>query len=86
VPNGDGILLDGRTLYVVQNANNQVAKIKLSTDLLSGRIVRITTDHGVTFDFPTTVAEFGHWLYVVNARLEVTPTPETEYNIVRIPK
>ena len=27
VPNGDGILLDGRTLYVAQNQLNLVAKI-----------------------------------------------------------
>lgn len=40
VPNGDGILLDGgKTLYVVQNANNQIAQIKLAPDLTSGEIV-----------------------------------------------
>ena len=33
VPNGDGILLDGRTLYVVQNQLNMVAKIKLAPNL-----------------------------------------------------
>ena len=86
VPNGDGILLDGRTLYVVQNANNQAAKLKLSPRLTSGKIIRVVTDRVVPFDFPTTIAGFGHWLYVVNARLELTPTPDTEYYIVRIHK
>ena len=43
VPNGDGILLDGRTLYVVQNQLNRVAKINLASSLRSGRVLtRIT--------------------------------------------
>ena len=33
VPNGDGILLDGHTLYVAQNQLNVVAKISLGPDL-----------------------------------------------------
>jgi sugar lactone lactonase YvrE len=36
VPNGDGILLTGRTLYVVQNQLNRVAVISLSADLRRG--------------------------------------------------
>ena len=39
VLNGDGILLDGRVLYVVQNQLNQVAKIKLSAHLDTGRVM-----------------------------------------------
>ncbi len=40
VPNGDGILLDGKTLYVAQNQLNVVAKIALASNLRSGRVVR----------------------------------------------
>jgi hypothetical protein len=40
VANGDGILLDGKTLYVVQNQLNVVAKIRLVASLRSGRVVR----------------------------------------------
>lgn len=36
VPAGDGILLHGRMLFVVQNQLNQVAVIRLAPDLLSG--------------------------------------------------
>ncbi len=36
---GDGILLDGKTLYVVQNLLNQIAVIELETDLSAGAIV-----------------------------------------------
>jgi hypothetical protein len=84
VTNGDGILLDGKTLYVVQNFLNQVAEVALNPDLSSGEVVSVTTDDG--FDVPTTVAEFGNALYLPNARFTTEPTPETEYWITRIRK
>jgi hypothetical protein len=81
---GDGILLDGKTLYVVQNFLNQVATVALASDLSSGEVVGHTPDKG--FDIPTTVAEFGNALYVVNARFNTPPGPTTEYWITRIRK
>jgi hypothetical protein len=84
VPNGDGILLDGKTLYVVQNQLNQIAVVKLKSDLQSGEIVNLITDPA--FRVPTTIAEFGSSLYAVNARFGTPPTPDTEYEIVRISK
>jgi hypothetical protein len=84
VPNGDGLLLDGNTLYVVQNMLNQIAVIRLSSNLLSGRVVDVITDPN--FDVPTTLDDFEDFLYVVNARFGVPPTPETEYQVVRVPK
>lgn len=84
VPSGDGILLDGRNLYVVQNFFNQIAKVHLSSDLERGEVVSRTTDP--RFDIPTTIAEFGNRLYAVNARFTTPPTPETPYNVVAIPK
>jgi len=78
VPNGDGILLDGRTLYVVQNQLNMVAKINLASNLRSGRVVtRITNAQlpmAAQFSVPTTIAEFGSRLYAVNARFGTPPT------------
>jgi hypothetical protein len=62
---GDGILLEGRTLYVVQNRLNQIAKIKLSGTLTTGEIVDTITDPG--FTVPTTVAVKGSQLAAVNA-------------------
>lgn len=84
VPNGDGILLDGKTLYVVQNFLNQIAVVNLSSDLTSGEIVRLITSS--SFRVPTTIAEFGDELYAVNARFDISPTPDTEYEVVRVPK
>lgn len=84
VPNGDGILLDGKTLYVVQNQLNVVAKIALASNLRSGRVLRRISDPGL--DIPTTAAEHGHRLYVVNARFSTTPTPTTDYWITPLEK
>lgn len=81
---GDGILLDGRNLYVVQNFLNLVDKVRLSPRFRSGVVVSRTGDED--FDIPTTVAEKGNVLYLVNARFTTPPTPETEYWIAPIRK
>jgi sugar lactone lactonase YvrE len=81
--NGDGILLRGRTLFVVQNQLNQVAVVDLDFGLGSGRVVRTIGD--ARFDVPTTIDNFGRSLYVVNARFSTPPTPDTTYDIVRVP-
>jgi sugar lactone lactonase YvrE len=82
VTNGDGLLLKGRTLYVVRNQNNEIAVVKLGKDFASGTITRTITDGH--FDVPTTVDRFGKWLYAVNARFGTTPTPSTPYTVVRV--
>jgi sugar lactone lactonase YvrE len=81
---GDGILLDGRTLYVVQNRLNRVAVVDVARDLRSGTI----TDHLThpELDVPTTIAEFGRRLYVVNARFG-TPNPSSAaYSVIQLRK
>jgi sugar lactone lactonase YvrE len=84
VPNGDGILLDGKTLYVVQNRLNLVAKIALAKDLESGRVVSRTTHPD--FDVPTTIAEHGTRLYAVNARFPPPPRPTPDYWVTQLRK
>jgi len=91
VPSGDGIVLHGRKLYVVQNFLNTVAVVKLRPRLTSGRVVdTITSD---LFRVPATAARFGRRLYVVNARFDVAPPPilggppmSIDYDVVRVPK
>lgn len=83
VPNGDGLVLVGHTLYVVQNFLNQIAVIQLDRDYDEGRLVRTISDPA--FRIPTTAARFGSSLYAVNARFGTPPTPSTEYEIVRVP-
>lgn len=84
VVNGDGILLDGRRLYVVQNFDNRIAVIDLAPDLRTGQVVGHITDPD--FDIPTTVAEHGDRLYAVNARFTTPPTPDTQYHVVKVHK
>src|ERR671924_573825 len=85
VVNGDGLLLDGRTLYVVQNRDNKVAVVRLARDWSSGRVVRHITDPD--FDVPTTIDEFGNRLYAVNARFRPTPPPpDFEYWLAQFRK
>ncbi len=81
---GDGILLDGRTLYVVRNQFNEIAVVELSPDFAAGEITgTITSDD---FDVPTTVAEHGNDLYAVNARFGISDPGDAEYNVVRVSK
>ena len=82
VPNGDGILLQGKTLYVVQNQLNQIAVVELNSDLTEGTIVDTITSSA--FRVPTTIARFGSALYAVNARFGTPPTPDTKYEVVQV--
>jgi sugar lactone lactonase YvrE len=84
VRNGDGILLTGRRLYVVQNQNNQVAVISLARDLASGRIVQVLTDPD--FKVPTTIDDFGRRLYAVNARFGVANPSQADFQVVQLSK
>ena len=71
---GDGMRLQGRTLYVVRNQLNQIAVVKLARDFASGTVVGAITDPD--FNVPTTIARFGQWLYAVNS--------QPPYTIVRV--
>src|SRR4051794_7702010 len=82
VANGDGLLLSGRTLYVVRNQNNRIAVVNLQPDLSRGTVTR--TIRSANFDVPTTVARIGNRLYAVNARFGTTPSARTPYWIARV--
>jgi hypothetical protein len=82
VKDGDGILLQGKTLYVVQNRMNKMAVIELNSDLTAGTIVEEIRNEA--FRVPTTIARFGNALYAVNARFDTPPTPQTEFEVVRV--
>jgi len=84
LPNGDGLLLDGRTLYVVQNQSNQVAVVKLNKRGTAGT-VGANPLKDPRFDVPTTVASYKGSLYLPNARFG-TPPAGAEYWITRVDK
>ena len=78
LPNADGLLLDGKTLYVVQNFRNRIAVIELSPDYSSGAIARFITEpftSNPSTKVPTTIAEFGNALYAVTAGF-AAPSPD----------
>ena len=80
---GDGLLLiDKRTLLVVQNRLNQIAVVKLDRHFRSGRVVRTITHPD--FDVPTTVASQRGSLFLPNARFTTPPMPDTDYWVTRV--
>ena len=58
LPNGDGLWLQGRTLWVVQNRRNEVAVVELNADYTAGEVVdKIASP---LFSVPTTIARSGN--------------------------
>jgi sugar lactone lactonase YvrE len=82
---GDGLLVVGRTLYAAQPFSNTVGNVgvvRLAADGTSGTVLDPLTSP--EFDVPTTVAAYGSSLFLPNARFTTPPTPDTEYDVVRI--
>jgi sugar lactone lactonase YvrE len=80
VPSVDGIVLQGRRLWAVQNSN-QVTRIRLGPRLRAGVVERIITSE--RFQVPATAARHGRWLAVVNAKFDtgIPPTAD-QYEVV----
>lgn len=93
----DGLLLDSqRHLWVVENFANRLVGITLSPDLSSGTVTETVTNADVDglFRVPTTVAEFGSSLALVNARFDLGlpppfgpgAPPGTDFDVVVVDK
>ncbi|MGO4612551.1 SMP-30/gluconolactonase/LRE family protein [Nocardia sp. 2YAB30] len=82
LPGGDGLLLRGSTLFVVQNRSNAIAVVALDPAGTAGTVERRVTDP--RFDVPTTVAAFGEHLYLPNARYTTPPMSTTPYTSVAV--
>ena len=81
LPNVDGILLEGRTLWAVQNADNQISQVKLAGDLSTGATRKVITS--ALFQTPTTVARFGGRLAAANAKFDTGfPPRATRFEVV----
>ncbi|MET1085778.1 MAG: hypothetical protein ABWY04_01445 [Arthrobacter sp.] len=80
LPNIDGILVKGRTLWAVQNMSNQISRLRLSNDLRSFTVQDVITSQH--FDIPTTVAKFGNTLAAVNAKFG---RQAPQYEVVLVP-
>lgn len=86
---GDGILLEGRTLYVLQNGGgnvvpNQISVIRLNRSLTTGRVVDTITSP--LFERATTLGRSGDVLVAVNAQFGFVPIdPESELVLIAHP-
>ncbi|MFO7168993.1 MAG: hypothetical protein DIU80_013310 [Chloroflexota bacterium] len=84
--NGDGLLLDGNTAYVVRNQQGLIVKIQLAEDFASGSVVSSTTDPLLAY--PTTAAKAGDRLLVVNSQFDKRGEglqPELPFTVASIP-
>jgi sugar lactone lactonase YvrE len=86
----DGLQLEGRTAWVVQNFANSVARVRLAPDLESGHVAEVVTSD--LFRVPTTVARHGSRLALVNGRFDLGfpppfgpgAPPGTDFDVVQI--
>ncbi|WP_193616559.1 superoxide dismutase [Goekera deserti] len=82
--NGDGLLLQGSTLYAVRNRLNEIVRIRLhlAPGAPSGQVVDTLTDPD--FDVPTTVTQAAGRLFAVNARFGVASPEAASYDVVLV--
>jgi sugar lactone lactonase YvrE len=66
--NGDGLLLDGRTVYVVRNEQELIVPVQLAGEYNNGEVGEPFTDP--SFAFPTTIAKTNGRLLVVNSQFD----------------
>lgn len=86
----DGLQLEGRTAWVVQNFANSLARVRLAPDLSSGEVVEVIESD--LFRVPTTVARHGSRVALVNGRFDLGfpppfgpgAPPGTEFDVVQI--
>lgn len=83
--NGDGILLNDRTLYVVRNQQELIVPVELSEGFSSGTAGEGFTDE--SFMFPTTIAKADDRLLAVNAQFDRRGSgdPELPFNVTSVP-
>jgi sugar lactone lactonase YvrE len=79
--NGDGLLLQGHRLAVVQNRSNTIAVFRLSHDLATATLAKTVTDPA--FDVPTSIDSSGRHAWVVNARFGTSTPTDQHYDVVK---
>ena len=85
VMSGDGILLSGQTLYVVRNSATLIVPVTMSADFSSGTLGTPFSD--ASLRFPTTIAQNGNRLLVVNSQFDKRGpglTPELPFTVSNI--
>lgn len=80
---GDGLLLDGQTLYAV--TAGEIGVVSLAADYATGELV--TTFADPTFASPTTIAQYDGCLLVVNSQFAAREagTPDLPFTVSGVP-
>jgi hypothetical protein len=84
---GDGLVLNGNTLYYVENraANNAIQPgdlvvVQLSPDFTTGHVVMHLNSPDDPLSSPATADQFGHYIYVVRRNAPTVPaTPRVNW-------
>jgi sugar lactone lactonase YvrE len=87
-PNGDGLWLQGNSLYVLQNQQETISEIRLQGNHARGTLVSQTTDP--SFMFPTSLVGARGRLLVVNSQFDkrapgMTPVLPFTVSVVPVP-
>ncbi|MFG2331935.1 superoxide dismutase [Streptomyces sp. NPDC048604] len=86
IPAGDGLLLLGRELYIVQQQKNQIDVVRLDAAGTRGTAIARITDPE-RFCVPTTAAVWGDRIYLPNARFGLDEDPAAvDYDVVSVPR
>jgi hypothetical protein len=90
-PDGDGLYLDGRTLYIMQNFSDKIAVVQLSGDLSGGEFIKNIPGEGEInpLNVATTIIGFGNSLYAINTNIfeRIFGNPaEVQSEVVRLRK
>ena len=67
-PDGDGLYLNGQTLYIMQNFSDKIAVVQLSGDLSRGEFIKNIPGEGEfnPLNIATTIIGFGNSIYAIN--------------------
>jgi Cu-Zn family superoxide dismutase len=81
----DGLVLDGRTLYVVRQTEQEIVTMELSDDLTTGRVLGRFKDPALAW--PATAAKQGDRLLVVNTQFNKrsAANPDKPFAVLSIP-
>lgn len=83
--NGDGLVLDEQTLYLVRQADTEIVTLDLAEDWTSAKVVSRFTHPALTW--PATAALYGDELYVVDSQFNrrASNDPVRPFSLVVIP-
>ena len=79
---GDGLWLEGNTLYVVRENPASVAVLRLNETFLRGEVTATLTHPSLKL--PTTLAKYGDRLWAVSSQLDGAPT-ELPFTVTGLP-